>query len=214
MKYKYLLLDWDGCLAKTLDVWMKVYLDVYAEHGIKTNEASIIQKSWGNLADGPRNFCLKDPDSVWKTIVKQVRENVKSVDLYDGVKDTLVELKQAGHKLAIVTSSEKSIVEPALAHHDLDQMLDAVVTEDDVQKPKPDPQMLEIALEKIGGDKNQSMIVGDTGKDIQAGKNLGIATTLVLHPTNSRFYDFTTLKKLEADHEIKKINQLVDLLKN
>ena len=58
------------------------------------------------------------------------------------------------------------------------------------------------------------MIVGDTGKDIQAGKNLGIATTLVLHPTNSRFYDFTTLKKLEADHEIKKINQLVDLLKN
>lgn len=191
MKFETYLLDWDGCMAKTLQVWMNTYLSVYKVHGIDASPEEIVEKSWGNLALGPKNFGIADNEKCWSEIVKKVRDGVAQVPLYAGVLETLLELRRQHKQIAIVTSSEKSIIKPALAYHGIDVLIDILVTEEDVSHPKPDPEIVLFTLEKLGAKKESSVIIGDTGKDIQAGQAAGINTILICHEENRPFYDFS-----------------------
>jgi pyrophosphatase PpaX len=145
MNYEVFLLDWDGCMAKTLHSWMTTYLEVYERRGVSVTRNDILEKSWGNLAVGPKNVGIEDFDQCWQEIVAMVRKKVATVDLYAGVLDTLVQLKQAGKKMAIVTSSERSIIQPALIFHGIDLIVEVLVTEEDVKLPKPHPEIIELA---------------------------------------------------------------------
>lgn len=196
-------------MAKTLQVWMHAYMSLYTEAGITVTEKIIIEKSWGNLAQGPAGLGIHNPDEFWKRIIARVKEGVKTVSLYDGVKETLLTLKEGGVKMAIVTSSERSLVEPALKYHGLDVLIDALVTEEDVSKPKPDPEILFVALSKLGTHKDSAVVVGDTGKDILSGKNAGIDSILICHPENEQFYNFQTYIDLGPTKVIRKFPDII-----
>jgi pyrophosphatase PpaX len=210
---KYLLLDWDGCMANTLQVWMQTYLSLYKEAGIKVTSKDIVAHSWGNLAQGPRYFGIENYDAFWIKIVNQVKIGVAKVDLYPGVKLTLESIKKLGIPMTIVTSSERKLLVPALKYHGLDQIVDYVVTEEEVRKPKPDPEMLYLALKKMGGEVNSALIIGDSAKDITAGKNGEIKTALMLHPENTRFYNFEKLRELKSDYELNAFSELLTIFK-
>lgn len=209
MNYETYLLDWDGCMAKTLHSWMSSYIEVYGKRGISITRSEILEKSWGNLALGPKSFGVEDFDQCWQEIVATVRKKVATVDLYAGVLDTLVQLKQAGKKMAIVTSSERSIIQPALIFHGIDSIVEVLVTEEDVTLPKPNPEIIELALKKLGTNKQNAVIVGDTGKDIKAGQAAGTDTILMCHDENREFYDFSEYVKLGPTHTITKFSDLV-----
>lgn len=53
--YTYILLDWDGCLAKTLDLWLEVYQQTFAEYNIFPEDKAIIQQVFGDW-NGPKKF--------------------------------------------------------------------------------------------------------------------------------------------------------------
>ncbi len=198
-------------MAKTLQVWMHAYTSLYTEAGLTVTEAMIIEKSWGNLARGPANFGIENPDEFWKKIIARVKEGVKTVSLYDGVKETLLVLKEQNARIAIVTSSERSLVEPALKYHGLDTLIDVLVTEEDVSKPKPDPEILFVALRKLNADKVPVVVVGDTGKDILAGKNAGIDSILICHQENEQFYNFRTFIDLDPTRVIQKFSDIISV---
>jgi pyrophosphatase PpaX len=209
MQYETYLLDWDGCMAKTLHAWLSTYLTIYESRGVSVARKDILEKSWGNLENGPKNFGITDFEKCWQEIVAMVRSKVSTVELYGGVLETLVALKQHGGKLAIVTSSERSIIQPALTYHGIDLLIDALVTEEEVGMPKPHPEIIELALKKVGATKENAVIVGDTGKDIKAGQAAGIDTILVCHEENAEFYDFTAFTKLSPTQTITKFSDLV-----
>jgi pyrophosphatase PpaX len=210
--FKYILFDWDGCLAKTLDVWLNSYLLLYTSVGIQTSKQEIIEKSWGNLAQGPKNFGISNPDKFWKKIVNEVKKGVQKVKLYDEAKEILISLKKANKKIAIVTSSERKLIQPAIKYHNLESLIDILITEEDVSKPKPDPEIIDLTISKLKGNKKESVIIGDTGKDIISGKNAGIKTILIYHKSNKKFYDFTKLKNLNADFEINHLLEIENIV--
>jgi pyrophosphatase PpaX len=195
MRYSTILLDWDGCLANTLSVWMRTYLSVYKEYGYDLTPAEIIDKSWGNTDQGPLNIGITDNQACWERIVAQVKDGVAQVPLYEHAKELLQVLHESGLNLAIVTSSERKVVQPALQFHDIEKYIDILVTDNDVSKPKPDPEMLFKAMDHFKSIKKGTFIIGDTDKDIFAGQRASIDTGLVLHEANKTFYDFEKLKK-------------------
>lgn len=208
MAYQYFLFDWDGCLARTLDVWMDTYTDLYTKAGISITPELIIDHSWGNLAEGPKYFGIENYQEFWTKITAEVQKRVQTVPLYDGAKEIISSLKEQGKKIAIVTSSENKLVEPALKFHQLDTIIDSLVTEKQVTKPKPDPEIVNLAMKNIGANKTETLIIGDSAKDIIAGQNTGIATCLVLHPDNARFYNFDKLKSSNPNHIIEKLKEI------
>jgi pyrophosphatase PpaX len=213
MNLKYLLLDWDGCLADTLSVWMKAYKELYKKYSIETTTEEIIKKSWGNWEEGPKNLGVKNYKKYAKELVEQVGKELPTVELHSHVYETLEDLKKQRMKMAIVTSSKRQLVEPAVRYNKLDKLIDVIVTEEEVTKRKPDPEILFKALEKLGNrDVEQSIIVGDSAKDVLAGKAAGMETVLYFPKANEKFYDKRELLGTKPDHFIEDFSELKTLI--
>jgi HAD superfamily hydrolase (TIGR01509 family) len=128
---------------------------------------------------------------------------------FPNVKETLQTLSQR-FPLALITLRyvlRDQIIEE-LKRLGLKKYFKAVVTALDVEKPKPSPDALLMAAEKLGVPINKCVIVGDSIADIQAGKSAGAKTVAVLSGLFSR----KELEKEKPDLIIKDIKPLLKFL--
>lgn len=95
--------------------------------------------------------------------------------LYDGTLDVLAYFD--GHVgTAMATAKIRSATLRLLESLGVSRYFDYVVTADDMQRMKPDPQSVEMILEHFGAEPDAAVIIGDMVTDIQAGKAAGIRT--------------------------------------
>ncbi|WP_258064430.1 HAD-IA family hydrolase [Arthrobacter sp. ZGTC131] len=103
----------------------------------------------------------------------------------EGVEDALRALKSRGIKVALTTGFSKDVAEPLLATLGWrvgdGELLDAVVTSDEVPRGRPAPYMIHRAMERIGvTDVAAVLAAGDTANDLQAAANAGVTGVGVL----------------------------------
>ncbi|MFC8598723.1 MULTISPECIES: HAD family hydrolase [unclassified Isoptericola] len=107
------------------------------------------------------------------------------VRAYDGVLFSLDVLRGAGHPVAIVTNGTSAQQRGKIARCGLEAHVDAIVVSEEEGVAKPDPRLLEIALERLGAvgvDRRQVWMVGDAGHaDVAAGRAAGTRTAWVSH---------------------------------
>lgn len=211
MKYKYILFDWDGCLAKTLDIWFFCIKEALVKHKVFVNDDQIV-KGFGDWSFA-RKIGIKDNDGFNNEIVSIVNEKLKSVQLYNNAKNILQTLKSKNAKLALVTTGIKSSVMPALEKYDLIKLFDYILTAEDVTKHKPDPEVVYKAMELLKAKKEETLIIGDGPKDVAAGKAAGITTVSFYPKDNERFYSENDIKLFGADFVIKDLLDLVKIVK-
>lgn len=101
------------------------------------------------------------------------------IDIFPGILELLEELKARGYKTGIVTSRLRHTTEIGLKKYDMEQYFDAIVTCDDTDKHKPDPEPVNIALERLGSKPEEAIMVGDSMFDILCAKNAGVKSALV-----------------------------------
>lgn len=92
---------------------------------------------------------------------------------YDGVREMLAGLGSAGLLLGIVTGKGRrlwEVTEPTLPS----DLFTVVVTEDDVERPKPDPEGLVAAARAIAVPPERIAYVGDSVADLKAGRAAGM----------------------------------------
>lgn len=110
---------------------------------------------------------------------------VDGVRLYDGVPTLLAELRDAGHRVAVVTNGTSAQQRAKIARCGLGSRVDAVVVSGEEGVAKPDPRLLEIALDRLGAagvDRDEVWMVGDTAHaDVAAGHAAGVRTAWVSH---------------------------------
>jgi len=66
-----------------------------------------------------------------------------------------------------------------LEKYKLKEYFDAIVTADDTDKHKPDPEPVYIALRKLNAKAEESIMIGDTKFDILSAKRAGVKSVLV-----------------------------------
>ena len=66
-----------------------------------------------------------------------------------------------------------------LNHLEIENYFSSIVGYNDVEKPKPNPDMVNILLDKYSIKKQNAQLVGDSNKDIMAATNAGIEGILV-----------------------------------
>jgi pyrophosphatase PpaX len=98
---------------------------------------------------------------------------------YDGITPLLERLAAAGRQLGLVTSKSRDSVDLAFASLPVGKYFDIVVSADDSERHKPDPEPLRVALEGLGRTANGGCYIGDSPFDIQAGHGAGMATIAV-----------------------------------
>ena len=109
-KYQYILFDWDGCLAKTLDIWLKAYRIAYGEYGVHPTDQEIAHH-FGDW-EAPKYYGITDIEGCFNKIDAIASKDLKKVDLYEGAKQVLDNLKMAKN-LALLSSSPREIIKAA-----------------------------------------------------------------------------------------------------
>jgi pyrophosphatase PpaX len=195
-KYNYFLFDWDGCLADTLTIWLKAYKQLFIEFHLHPTDKEISEKVFGSWT-GPLNVGLqqKDLEEYIKKLLVIVNANFPKVKLNPNAKTILKDLKNHGKKLAIITTSIRSSLLPALKNNELLDIFDAIITGEDVSKQKPDPESVIKATKIMKGCLTETVMIGDSEKDIELAKNSGIDSALYYFPEyHSKFYDLEKWK--------------------
>src|SRR5437764_13659488 len=96
----------------------------------------------------------------------------------DGARDLIVDLKERGFTVVLASSSPEQEIDHYLDLLDARELADDWTMNDDVEATKPEPDLVRAALDKAGAD--EAVMVGDTPWDIEAARQLGIATATVI----------------------------------
>lgn len=85
----------------------------------------------------------------------------------------LSKLKSEGYKLALCSNSIRKSVDLMMELSNLSQYFDTTLSNEDVTNPKPDPQIYQLAMEKLGVNADQCLIVEDNDNGIRAANGAG-----------------------------------------
>jgi len=138
--------------------------------------------------------CLAD---VKNEYYKELLQGIHDGDIYPGVVPFLEKLKACGLKLAICSSSKNA--QTVLDALNLSRYFDAVIGGNDIQNPKPDPEIFLTGAERLGLKPEECVVFEDAESGVEAALRAGMICVGVgpetrLPAANRCFTDYSTLK--------------------
>lgn len=94
----------------------------------------------------------------------------------------LARLQQAGYKLGVASNSVRRTVEEMMERSDLLGYLDVIVSNEDVAKGKPDPEMYVKAMATLGVAPHEVVVVEDNENGVRAATAAGAHVLVVGGP--------------------------------
>ncbi|HHW04028.1 MAG TPA: HAD-IA family hydrolase [Thermoanaerobacterales bacterium] len=128
--------------------------------------------------------------------------------LYPGVKEVLEFLKKRGIKTALATNKVISLSEKILEHLGVKDYFDLMLGPEHVKNRKPNPEIINILLEKLNKKPEDTLYVGDSNLDVLCGKNAGTYTCAVTYGIGS----LESIIEADPDFIITDIKKLILLL--
>ena len=103
---------------------------------------------------------------------------IEEVEPLGGARELIADLKQRGHAVVLASSAKQNEVEHYLELLDARELADGWTSSEDVEATKPEPDLVQAAVEKAGG--GDAVMVGDSTWDCEAAKRAGLETVAVL----------------------------------
>lgn len=178
------LYDFDGTLADSTDLIMRCYRHTMHTHlGRVPPDEDWLSGFGMTLESQLARFARDDAESLAMLDTYRTYQNTIHDDLlrpFSGAVETVAELDRRGYRLAIVTSKHRRSALRGIELCGIVSHFDAIVTPEDVRQPKPHPEPVLFALEKLGVAPEEALFVGDSPHDIAAGRAAGTRTAAAL----------------------------------
>jgi HAD superfamily hydrolase (TIGR01509 family) len=104
---------------------------------------------------------------------------IEEIEPMHGSRELIEQLKERGHTVVLASSAKQDEVDVYLEQLDARDLADDWTTSADVESTKPEPDLVQAALDKAGADAGDAVMVGDTTWDIEAAKRAGVQTIAV-----------------------------------
>jgi HAD superfamily hydrolase (TIGR01509 family) len=118
-------------------------------------------------------------DSIREAESELYRGLIGEVQAMEGSRRLIEDLKDAGNAVVLASSAKEWEVEHYLELLDAKEMVDDWTTSADVERTKPEPDLVRAALDKVGGRPEDAMLIGDTVWDVEAAHRAGVETLAV-----------------------------------
>jgi 2-phosphoglycolate phosphatase len=128
--------------------------------------------------------------------------------LYPGVKEVLEFLKKREIEIALATNKVISLSEKILEHLGVRNYFSVMLGPEHVKNRKPNPEIINVLLEKINTKPEEALYVGDSELDILCGKNAGTHTCAVTYGIAS----IESIIEADPDFIITDLKKLILLL--
>lgn len=191
IRRRALLLDVDGTLVDSTYVHVSTWHRALDEAGATVPHVEVhrrVGKDGATLvAELLEVAGVDDDDTARERIASRAQElharyyadAADSLRLLPGARDLVRRAHQRGWITVLATSAPPSEFDEARALLDVDDHVDAVTTGDDVDRAKPDPTIVGIALDRAGVEAADAIMVGDATWDAIAATKLGIRSIAV-----------------------------------
>ena len=97
---------------------------------------------------------------------------IAEVEPLPGARELIVELKDRGHTVVLASSAKATEVDHYIDLLDARELVDGWTSSADVEATKPQPDVVEVALEKVGG--GEAVLVGDSVYDCESATRAGV----------------------------------------
>lgn len=207
---KAIIFDFDGTIIDSEKVWYDVYqrrlkneFDYEMEMEdflmcIGTNNTHLLNKL--------REVTNAEVDIVAfdRSIADEVVEISETLPAMEGVESLIQLAKAEGYKLAIATSSPKRHPLTHLQRLGLLDYFDVIVSADDVNEIKPSPELFEKAVEALGVEASECVILEDSKNGLLAGNAAKVDVVLVPNEITA-YIDFpnTYYKRLSTLKDVR-----------
>lgn len=181
---KACIFDLDGTLANTLESMAYVANEILEKLKLTPQPVENFKYYSGEGADMLIRRCLKDagdPELMhYEECRSLYREKFDADPLYkvvpyDGIMETLKELKNRGMKLAVCSNKPHVAAVKVIAQM-FDGYFDLVIGQSDAIRRKPAPDGPLKAAAEFGASSEECMYIGDTRTDMETGTAAGMHT--------------------------------------
>ena len=211
--WRAVLFDLDGTLADTVPLILRCY-----RHTMKTHRGEELpDELWVRNIGRPLRVSMADFTTDPEEIERMVETYVgfqrtvhdEMVQGFPGAVETIHALRERDVRVGVVTSKGREMTARTLGCSGLADVLDVLVTADDVVNGKPHPEPVFKALDElgIGHQKGEVLFVGDSPHDLFAGRAAGVRTAAVAWGPFSR----EELEAASPDHWIQEWAELTAL---
>ncbi len=180
-KITTILFDYDGTLMDTDDIIIDAWQYTYRKMTGEELAVETILKDFGEaLRDTMSKFFSGDQleEAIEIHRVFQTDTYLEKIRMFPGTLELIHELKERGYRVAVVTSRRKPTTVMGLEKFELMDVLDCIVTADETEKHKPDPEPVLFALKSLNCQPEEAIMVGDTVMDMGCGRAAGVKTVL------------------------------------
>lgn len=213
MSIKCILFDFDGTLINSNDaVVSMLHLASTKHRGVPFSEDEL-NEILGKPIHDQMSFLSEEKAEELVTYYRQEYKKVRDelTKSYEGMEEALDRLKELGIKIGIVSNKGRNGIDHGIEMFKLEKWIDVSISKDDVINTKPNPEGIFKALKKLGlseDDAKDTIFVGDSGHDIECGKNAGCKTILV----DWTLIDKKVLLPLNPDFVAKTPAEIVDIV--
>ncbi len=202
---KAVLFDFDGTLINTNDLIFKSYEIAFEA----VFNRKITMKEILTLYGKPLSPSLMQYGKEGERLYHIYREfnethHDELAKPFPGVFDGIMQLSQMGYKLGIVTSKRIPLVKRGLEILNLSDMFDVIVTPEDTKETKPHPEPIILGCQKLGVLPGDTIYVGDSIFDMEAGQAAGTKLCAVKYSVTPK----QDLLKFNPDYFVNSIEEL------
>jgi len=209
------IFDLDGVLADSEPWWNQIDTQLLAEHGINYRgeyHRNVLGVSYRLAVDFYKN-AFHIPASVEELMRRRGEIAIDffatRVGLFPSAKTTLEQLREMRLHLGVATSSVSASARPFLERTGIRSFFEVVLTGDEVQRGKPDPDIyLEIA-KRLGMPAETCLVIEDAFAGVAAAKAAKMRVAAI---PDTRFVDPREYEK-EADYVMGSLLEIPALIR-
>ena len=204
------IFDWDGTIADTKKAVIQSFQKVLTQAGCNVTDEFILRL----LGIGTKKTIIEafkkckkrlDVSTLEKLAEEKVTiqaELINDVRFIDGAIE-LLELLHGKTKIALATMSSRRVVDKILSEKKIKTYFDVVVTADEVNKPKPNPEIFLSVAKKLGVDQKDCIVIEDSIFGVRAAKKAKMTCIAVPSGVYNK-------KELEQEHPNIVVNSLLE----
>ena len=213
--FRAVIFDLDGVLADSELWWSEIDAKLLAQYGVNYRgeyHRNVLGVSYRLAVEFYKKvFDLSVPT---EELMRQRAEIAidffaNRVGLFPSAKRVLKELRQMNLRLAVATSSVSASVRPFLNRHNLTSSFDVIVTGDEIERGKPQPDIYLRAAEKLSLAADACLVIEDALSGIAAAKAAKMRVAAI---PDTRFVDPREFEK-EADYLLSSLSEIQALFR-
>ena len=212
MEHSVYLFDFDGTLVDSMPTWARQMTKILDKREVKYPDNIIeIITPLGTMGclEYFRNelgMVFEDKDVLSEMMAFALPAYRDVIPFKEGVFDYLKRMKEAGHRLCVLTASPHITLDPCLERLGVFDMFENVWSCDDFNTTKADPEIYHMVAEKLGVEISDIVFFDDNINAIQTAKTAGTYTVGIFDETGKGFIKemketadlyFETLKNAE-----------------